>query len=107
MSNVDYVIVGAGPSLSDVMTATKMATDSTEVVNGNVLITGDDCTSLTIYPSPANGTVVDVYYGGDLADRRVLSRGIYDYLVEHTDWDVELDSDDAEGIIASRVTTHA
>jgi hypothetical protein len=37
---------------------------------------------------------------GEVADRQALSRRIYDYLVEHTDWDLTLDSDD---VIASRI----
>lgn len=31
---------------------------------------------------------------------------IYDYLVEHTNWDLTLDSDNADAIIASRIMSH-
>lgn len=102
MANVDYVTVGLGPSTQDVMSAVKTAMNATEIVDGNVLVTGDERTAVTVYASPGEGAVADVYYGGDLADRRVIAQRIYDYIVEHTDWDVELDSDDADGVLASR-----
>lgn len=107
MSNVDYLHVAAPPA--DVMAAVKAATGITELVDGDTLVNGDECTALTIAPSVDDGkaTVIDVYYGGELADRRAISRRIYDHIVEHTAWDVELDSDDAADIIASRVTAHA
>jgi hypothetical protein len=47
----------------------------------------------------------EVYHAGEVADRQALSRRIYDYLVEHTDWDLTLDCDDADDIIASRITS--
>lgn len=106
MSNVDYVRVGA--PTADVMEAVRTATGVTEVVDGDTLVNGDDRTSLTVAPSvdDENETVIDVYYGGDLADRRAISQRIYDYIVEHTNWDVTLDSDDAEDVIASRTKAH-
>lgn len=109
MANVDYVLVGPGPSSADVMALVAVVSGATKVVKTNVLITGDDCTSLTVFPSASRpgSTVIDVYYGGDLADRRAISQRIFDYIVEHTDWDVELDSDDADGIIASRTKATA
>ncbi|PQM45017.1 hypothetical protein C1Y40_04825 [Mycobacterium talmoniae] len=103
MANVDYVVLGPGPSLQDVMDAVKAATNATEIVDGNVLVTGDDRTAVTVYSSHGEGVVADVYYGGELDERRAISRRIYDHIVEHTDWDVELDSDDTAGILASRV----
>lgn len=107
MSNVDYLHVDA--PTADVMAAVRAATAMTELVDGDTLVNGDQRTALTVAPSvdDDNATVVDVYYGGDLADRRVISRRIYDYVVEHTAWDIEWDSDDADGIVASRVTTNA
>jgi hypothetical protein len=47
-----------------------------------------------------------------VSDSLIVDRGgkdgfrIYDYLVEHTDWDLTLDSDDADDIIASRIKSH-
>lgn len=101
MSNVDYVVVGPGPSLADVTDAVKRASSATDLVNGNVLITGDDRTALTVYADDPE-IVVDVYYAGDLADRRVVSQRVYDHIVERTDWDVRLESDDADDILATR-----
>ncbi|ORA41469.1 hypothetical protein BST20_05055 [Mycobacterium branderi] len=48
----------------------------------------------------------EVYHAGEVADRQALSRSIYDYLVEHTNWDLTLDSDDANDTIASRIKSH-
>lgn len=107
MSNVDYVIVGAGPSLDDVLEAAKTAISATAVVDGKALITGDERTAVKLYESAGEGVVADVYYGGDLAERRVISRRIYDYIVERTDWDVTLDSDDADDVIVSRIRARA
>ena len=99
MANVDYVMVGRGPSPTDVMELVRLVSGATDVVKTNVLITGDDRTSLTVRPSASRpgSTLIDIYYGGDIADRRAISQRIFDYIVEHTDWDVELDSDDADG----------
>ncbi len=106
MSNVDYVIVGPGPSQADVLTAVQQAIGAAEIVNGNVLVTGDDQTSVTVYSSGPR-TVVDVYYGGELAERRAVSRRIYDSLAARTNWDLALDSDDVEDVIAMRRVTTA
>lgn len=48
----------------------------------------------------------EVYHAGAVTDRQALSRRIYDYLVEHTDRDLTLDSDDADEVIASRIKSH-
>lgn len=109
MANVDYVVVGPGPSLADVADAVKSASDATEIVD-NRLHTADERAELTVYPRSwqPGTTLIEVYYGGDLAHRRVLSRRVYDYLIDHTDWDVELDSDDADDTIAARKSrTHS
>jgi hypothetical protein len=63
---------------------------------------------VTMYPDDdyPGQWFAEVYHSGDVADRQALSRRIYDYLVEHTDWDLALDSDDADDIIASRIKSH-
>ncbi|WP_261898252.1 hypothetical protein [Mycobacterium marinum] len=104
MANVDYVVVGPGPLLADVTNAVKLASGATDLVNGNVLITGDDRTSLTVY-SDEPEIFVDVYYGADLDQQRAISQRIYDHIVEHTDWDVRLESDETDDIIASRTAS--
>ena len=109
MANVDHVMVGRGPAPAEVMALVKIASGATDVVKTNVLITGDDRTSLMVRPSASRpgSTLIDVYYGGDIADRRAISQRIFDYIVGHTDWGVELDSDDADGISASRTKANA
>lgn len=109
MANVDYVVVGPGPSLADVAEAVKTASDAIEIVD-NRLHTADERAELTVYSRSwqPGTTLVEVYYSGDLAHRRALSRRVYDYLVDYTDWDVELDSDDADDTIAARKSrTHS
>jgi hypothetical protein len=47
-----------------------------------------------------------IHFSGDpISARQALARNVFDVLVEHTDWDLVLDSDDAEDIIASRIKT--
>lgn len=103
MANVDYVVVGPGPSLAEVTEAVKTASDATETVD-NRLHTADERAELTVYPRSwqPGATLVEVYYGGDLAHRRALSHRVYDYIVDHTAWGVELESDDADSTIAAR-----
>jgi hypothetical protein len=101
MANVDYVVVGPGPSLADVTDAVRKAIDATEIVD-NRLHTSDERSELTVCPSANKDTLVEVYYAGDILVRRALSHRVYDYIVDHTDWGVVLESDDADGTIAAR-----
>jgi hypothetical protein len=43
---------------------------------------------------------------GEDSDQALLARRIYDHLVEHTNWDLRLDSDNTDNIIASRIKSH-
>jgi hypothetical protein len=107
MANIDYVIVGPGPSASDVITAVTAATGGAQTDSG-WLHPEDERAALRVIADPevAGGHVVQVHYAGDpTSSRQALARNVYDALVEHTDWDLVLDSDDAEDIIASRIKT--
>lgn len=103
MPNIDYVIVGAGPSLTDVRNAVKGATQSVESGH-DWLHPADELASLHFKSDPevAGGTVVQVYYSADPAALgQAYARCIFEALVHDTDWDLILDSDEAAGVIAS------
>ncbi|BBX56959.1 hypothetical protein TM48_01443 [Mycobacterium shottsii] len=106
MANVDWVIVGAGPSLTDITAAVQAATGS-ELVDGVLRIADDERASLRVYPGPAidgGGHVVRIRYaGGPYQLQHDLARTVYDALVEGTDWDLVLDSDELEDIVATRI----
>jgi hypothetical protein len=107
MANIDYIIIGSGPSDSDVLTAVTAAIGGAQTDSG-WLHPADERAALRLSPDPevAGGHVVQIHYAGDpTSARQALARNVYDALVEHTDWDLVLDSDDAEGIIASRIKT--
>jgi hypothetical protein len=70
--------------------------------------TADERAALRVISDPevAGGHVVQVHYAGDpISARQALAGNVYDALVKHTDWDLVLDSDDAEDVIASRTKT--
>jgi hypothetical protein len=104
MANVDYVTVGAGPSRVDVAEAVKATLDITDVEENRLYI-ADERVELRVSPSGRwpGGTTVHVYHAGADEAQTVLARRIYDYLVEHTDWDLMLDSDNSQEILASRI----
>ncbi|MEZ0362395.1 hypothetical protein ACAG26_01635 [Mycobacterium sp. pUA109] len=109
MANVDYVIVGAGPSPADVTQAVQTAPSVVQVEKERRytrLRTGDERAEVSVWPRSwqPGVTVVEVYHVDD-DDQRALARHIYDYLVDHTAWDLTLDSDNAAEAIASRVKT--
>jgi hypothetical protein len=107
VANTDYVIVGAGPSLADVIEAVKDATGSDQTDTG-WLHPRDEFAALRVVPDPDvdGGAVVTVYYGRDpVALRHELARQVYQHMVAATDWDVTLDSDDTEDIVATRLRT--
>ncbi|QZA17074.1 hypothetical protein K3U93_21105 [Mycobacterium malmoense] len=64
----------------------------------------DDATQVTMYPDSDDPDrwIAEVYRAGADGDQSLLARRIYDYLVEHTNWDLVLDSDNADDILASR-----
>lgn len=104
MSNIDYVIVGAGPSLADVRDTVKTITHSADAEAG-WLHPVDERASLYIKPDPecAGGAVVQVYYSGDPPTRgQEYARSLYDELVRCTNWNLVLDSDETDGIVAAR-----
>ncbi|MBS9535869.1 hypothetical protein KIH27_19990 [Mycobacterium sp. M1] len=104
MSNIDYVIVGTGPLLADVRNMVKNITRSADAESG-WLHPADERASVYVKPDPecAGGTVVQVYYSADPPTRgQEYARSLYDELVRRTNWDLVLDSDETDGIVASR-----
>ena len=108
MSNMDYVIVGAGPSLADVTAAVQIASGSVLTASG-WLHPGDYRAALRVIADPVDGgCVVQVCYAGDpVRLRHGLARAVYDSLVASTDWDLTWDSDDSEDVLAVRISNHA
>lgn len=109
MSNIDYVIVGPGPSLADVRSTVEGITESVGDDHG-WLLPDDDRASLYIKANreDAGGTVVQVHYAADPPTLgQAYARDIYDSLARSTDWDLTLDSDEAEGILATRIKSRA
>ena len=109
MANIDYVIIGPGPSNDDVTAVVRAATGGLHADRG-WLHPADERAALRVISDPevVGGHVVQVHYAGDpISARRAFARNLYDALVEHTDWDLVLDSDDAEDTIASRLKTRS
>ena len=103
MANIDYVVVGPGPSLAEVASAVQSAINSQEATAG-WLHPADECAALRVIPDPVNGGhVVQVYYAGDpVRLRHELARSVFDALAGVTNWDLIWDSDDAEDVLAER-----
>jgi hypothetical protein len=54
--------------------------------------------------SPSKSWTVEVdNVGPDDAARHALARKIYEWLAARTDWDLILDSDNAEDVVATRI----
>jgi hypothetical protein len=107
MANIDYIIIGPGPSGLDV-NATVLAVTGGAQTDGGWLHPADERAALRVIPDPEvpGGHVVQVHYAGDpISARHALARSVYAALVERTDWDLVLDSDDAEDVLASRIKT--
>lgn len=103
MANIDYVLVGPGPSSAEVRDAVQRASDS-DLTESGWLHPADQRAALHVIGDPSgSGHVVQVYYSGDpVAARHELARKVYDSLAATTVWDLVLDSDDTEDIIAER-----
>ena len=99
VSNIDFVVVEGGPSLTDVADTVAGITDAP--IRGDHLDLSDPRAGVHIVQRTAR-IVIRVYYTGDVEPRQELSRRIHDGLAETTDWDLTLDSDDAENVIATR-----
>jgi hypothetical protein len=56
---------------------------------------------------PETWTVEVDNVGPDDAARRALARRIYDQLAASTDWDLILDSDDSDDVLATRICARA
>lgn len=102
IANIDCV---SAVALADhMMAAVKQAAGLSHVVNGGTLVNGDQRTSVTVTPPEGDhaDTLVSVYYGGDEDEQHAIAQRIYGHLCERTDWDIELDSDNADDVPASR-----
>lgn len=109
MANVDYVIIGPGPGLANVLSTVNTAVDGVEIVDANRVHTADERAELTVWRRSwqPDTTVVEVYHGGDLADQRALSKRVYGHLLNNTDWDLTLQSDEGDDIVESRIKASA
>lgn len=107
MANMAYVIVGPGPSLADVHGRVVRETRSS-VRGGWRYPADDDRVTLRVIvdPEASGGHVVQVLRAGDpISARQEFTRDVFDALMAATDWDLTLDSDDSEGVLASRTKT--
>lgn len=104
MSNIDYVFVSSGRTLADVTAAVEAVVGGQW--RGECLRPADQRAGVQVVEQRSgSGVVVLVYYAGDIEPRQALARSIYDALAASTDWTLELDSDDADDILASRTSS--
>lgn len=109
MANVDDVCITGADSASQV---TDLISELLQVPvsigkAGRPYLKVDERTQVAMYPDsddPARW-IAEVYHAGADEDQLALAQRVYDHLVEHTDWDLILDSDNADDIIASRITS--
>ena len=108
MPNLDYVIVGPGPSVADVFTAVRLCTSSTLAESGALHpLEGRPDARIYVVPDRLvdEGSVVLVYYSSQpVARRHILAATIHEHLATTTNWDVTLDTDAAEDVVT--VTSH-
>lgn len=95
MTNVDYVLVGPGPSSDEVQEAVARITDSVLTPEGKLYpVIGRPTSFLRVLPdreSPG-GTAIHVFFASQpVAERHELARSIHRGLAEATDWDLRLD----------------
>ncbi|HEX7322026.1 MAG TPA: hypothetical protein VF299_03690 [Mycobacterium sp.] len=75
--------------------------------DGRPYLKVDARSRVSMYPDSDEPSrlIAEVWHAGTDDDQRALARRIYDYLVEHTSWDLVLDSDNADDIVATRITS--
>ena len=110
MAAVDAIYIAGASSMraaADII-STFLEVPVSVLNDGRPYLLVGDCSQVTMYPDNdySGQWFAEVYHAGEVADRQALSRRICDYLVEHTVWDLTLDSDDADDIIASRIKSH-
>lgn len=108
MTNLDYVIVGPGPSQPEVTAAVRSATESA-LTDSGWLHPPDERAALRVIADPEDGGwVIQVYYAGDPVQlRHELARSVYGALASTTDWNLTWDSDDTEDVVAERIRSRA
>jgi hypothetical protein len=110
MANVDDVCVAGATSADQVadLISQLLQVPISSLNDGRPYLTVDDRTQVTMYPdSDRRGHWIDeVYHAGADSHQASLARRIYDHLVEQTNWDLTLDSDNADDIVASRIKSH-
>lgn len=110
MANVDDVCLTGADSatqVADLISGLLQVSVST-LKDGRRYLRVDERTQVTIYPDsdyPARW-IAEVHHAGADDDQLALAQRIYDHLVEHTNWDLTLDSDNADDIVASRIKSH-
>jgi hypothetical protein len=111
MAAVDDIDIAGATSMREVADTISalLSTSVSTLPDGRPYLRVDECTQVTMYPDDdyPGRWIAEVYHAGEVVDRQSLARRIYDYLTEHTDWDLTLDSDDADDVVASRIKTRS
>jgi predicted small metal-binding protein len=110
VANVDDVCVAGVTSAAQIanLISQLLQVPISSLKDGRPYLNVDDRTQVTMYPDSDDPGrwIAEVYHAGADSDQELLARRIYDHLVEHTNWDLTLDSDNADNIIASRINSH-
>lgn len=110
MANVDDVCISGADSASQVaaLISALLQVPVATQKDGRPYLRVDERTQVSMYPDSDDPTrwVAEVYHAGADTDQLALAQRIYEYLAEHTSWDLVLDSDNADDIIASRIGSH-
>jgi hypothetical protein len=96
MANINYVVVGPGPTFTEVQAAVDAAI---EVLRGRVDLHAEDqraAVRVIRDPRTPGGNLAQLYYAGIEATHHQLPRRLYDALVANTDWDLSLDAEDPQ-----------
>lgn len=107
MANVDDVCITGADSAHQVsaLISELLQVPVTTHKDGRPYLRVDERSQVSMYPDSddPNRWIAEVYHAGADEDQRALASRIYDYLAEHTNWDLVLDSDNADDIVASRI----
>jgi hypothetical protein len=110
VANVDDIDIAGAASMEEVadLLSTLLRVPVSKLRDRRPYLRGDDRTQVTMCPDDdyPGQWIAEVYQAGEPADQLALARRIFDYLVERTDWDLTLNSDDdPEYVVASRIKT--
>jgi hypothetical protein len=110
VANVDDVCVAGATSADQIadLISQLLRVPVSSLKDGRPYLKVDDRTQVTMYSDSDDPGqwIAEVYHAGEDSDQALLARRIYDHLVEHTNWDPRLDSDNTDNIIASRIKSH-